>query len=218
MLIALGSVTFACCVTLSYPLYAAEALADVLPSLAPALTLLGAPILVAGAMIHHKLRLAGEGETHGLWRTLGTGLALTGMVVMFGGFAVSIDDTVLRWLCGSINIGTLLAVAWVMRMPMLNVPVQVYLAVLFVYSGHFDFDLLTQQPTIALRLSGLLVLQALVAEGLIRLERRVDALFFAIGSGGFDGAGLHCGGAVCADASRRRGAGPGNGRAHLVRR
>jgi hypothetical protein len=114
--------------------------------------------------------------------SLGTGLALAGLFVMFGGFAVSVDDPVLRWLCGSINIGTLLSIAWFLRVPALHVPAQVYLATLVAYDWSADLDALMHEPIIALRLTGLLVVQAIGAEALIRLGRRVDACYYAIGS------------------------------------
>jgi hypothetical protein len=180
LLIALGTVTFACCVALSYPLYA---VAGALPFLSPALTLLGMPILVAGTLIHQKLANGGDSAPGSLWRTLGTGLGLGGVFVMFGGFAASVEEPGLRWLCGAINIGVLAAVAWGLRVPALHVPVQVYLASLLVYGWRFDLDAMWQYPHAALRLSGLLVVQAIVAEALIRLERRIDARFYAIGSG-----------------------------------
>jgi hypothetical protein len=185
LLIALGSVTFACSVTIGFPLFDADNLTNTLMHLAPALTLLGVPILIAGTLIHQKLAPVSETdhEKHGLWRTLGTALALAGLFVMFGGFAVSVDEPIHRWVCGSINIVTLLAVAWILRVPALHVPAQVYLAVLVVVGGSFDFDAMRHSPHAALRLTGLLVVQAIVAEALIRLQRRVDARFYALGSG-----------------------------------
>jgi hypothetical protein len=183
LLIALGSVTFACCVTLSYPLYAAgDDLGRALLHLSPALTLLGAPILVTGTLIYKKLAPAEEGgEAHGLWRTLGTGLALTGIFVMFGGFTASVGDPGLRWLCGAINIGTLLAVAFALRVPALHVPAQIYVMTLLVYGWHADLDALMREPTVPLRLAAVLIVQALAAEVLIRLHRPLDARYYAVG-------------------------------------
>ena len=135
--------------------------------------------MIAGTLIHQKLGSASESglEKHGLWRTLGTGLGLAGVFVMFGGFAVSIAEPIHRSLCGSINIGTLLAVAWFLRVPALHAFAQVYLAMLVVYGGAFHLDELAAGPGAALRLSGLLVLQTLLAEGLIRVRRAVDARY-----------------------------------------
>lgn len=178
LLIAMGSVTFACSVTLTFPVYVAEESTRVLPLIAPAVTLLGVPILIAGTLMHRKLAGAAE---HGLWRTLGTGLALTGLFVMFGGFGVSVDDPGLRWLCGGINVAVLLAVAWGLRAPALHVAAQVYVAALIVYGWRPDIDSLMQTPALALRLAGLFVMQALSAEAMIRLGRDTDARYYAVG-------------------------------------
>jgi hypothetical protein len=187
LLIGLGSVTFACAVTICFPLLGAQGPAGFLRQLSPMLTLMGAPILITGTMVHQALApnegtfAQADGEGTALWRTLGTGLALAGMFVMFGGFAVSIDNPILRLLCGALNIGTLLAAAWLLRVPALHVPAQVYFATLIVYGWSFDVDAVLQQPIMALRLTGLLVVQALAAEGLTRAGRRADARNYLFG-------------------------------------
>jgi hypothetical protein len=171
LLIALGCVSFACVTMLCFILYRADPMPAVLVHLAPALTLLGVPILIAGIMTQQ--RLTRSAEQRGLWGTLGTALALTGMFVMLGGFAAALPDIEYRWLSGLVNIATLLAAAWVLRVPMLHVPAQVYLAVLAVtgWSTPRELEAIIQHPHAMLRLTGLFMLQALAAECWMRLGR-----------------------------------------------
>ena len=155
------------------------------------LTLLGVPILIAGTLIHQKLgsrqltatlnSMACGGRSAPVW-------ALAGVFIMFGGFAVSVEQPIHRWVCGSINIGTLLAVAWFLRVPALHVPAQVY--IWRRWSSSAGRSISTLDGSIARpacrkarsRLCGLFVLQALCAEALIRLHRRIDARYYAVGS------------------------------------
>ncbi len=183
LLVALGSLTFACGVNLSFPLWLAKRdavdLTGVLVHLSPALTLLGVPILIAGTLIHKKLDA--ESEHRGLLLTLGTGLGLLGLVVMFGGFVVAVDSLAHRWLCGLINLGTLVATAWVLRVPVLQIAAQLYLAVLVVFGWSVDIDWM-DHSIMAARLIGLLVFQTLTAEMWMRLGRRTDGKIYAIGA------------------------------------
>ncbi|MSQ94094.1 MAG: hypothetical protein EXR98_06005 [Gemmataceae bacterium] len=187
LLIALGSVTFACRVTLGFPLGFPLGfigpIAEVLPVLSPALTLVGVPLLLAGVLTYQKIAAATDSgdDSGGLWRTVGTALALTGLFVMFGGFVVAIENPVHRWVSGAINVVVLLAAAWILRVPVLHVPAQVYLAVLIVVGGAFDAEAMIRTPTAALRLTGLLALQALIAEWMIFRHRPVDARWYAVG-------------------------------------
>ena len=57
-----------------------------------------------------------------------------------------------------------------------------YLAALVVYGWQVDLDALMTEPIVPLRLAGLLVVQALIAEGLTRWHRRVDGHVYAVGS------------------------------------
>ena len=87
----LGCMTFACGVTLGFPLFNSEDLPATLLHLSPAITLLGVPLLLAGTLMPRKI-VTIEGDAMGIWRTVGTGLALAGVFVMFGGFVVSMRN------------------------------------------------------------------------------------------------------------------------------
>jgi hypothetical protein len=185
MLFALASLTFACGVNLSFVLWSGAELHGMramLIDVSPALTLLGIPILAAGALLHQKLTHA-DREQFALWRTLGTGVGLLGLVVMFAGFAVSVDSLPHRTFSGAVNVVTLLALAWTLRLPFLHIPMQIYLAALAIFGLHSQLELaeLMQQPIAAPRLCGLLVVQVLLAELLLRFDRRIDGRIYAIG-------------------------------------
>jgi len=183
MLFALASLTFACGVNLSFVVWAPPdvSLHDGLLNISPALTLLGIPILLAGTFLHLRLTHADRTQ-FGLWRTLGTSIALAGMFVMFAGFAVSVESLPHRWFNGALNIVTLLVLAWTLRAPLLHVPMQVYLAALVVFGEHTELDALIADPIAAPRLCGLLLLQTILAELLLRFDRRRDGQIYAVGA------------------------------------
>ena len=102
---------------------------------------------------------------------------------MFGGFAVALGDPLHRWVSGLICIGTLLAIAWYLRLPVLHIPMQLCLGILCVSGATFDIDALIESPAAGLRLTGLLAAQAFGAEVWMRLYRPRDARVLAVGSG-----------------------------------
>ena len=90
LMIALGCATFGWGVVLGFLIFDAADKLSTLLHLSAALTLCGIPVLLTGTMIQEKLAVtqATDNEQLGLWRTIGTGLALNGS----GGDV--------RWFCG----------------------------------------------------------------------------------------------------------------------
>lgn len=182
LMVALGCMTFACGVTLGFPIFNSDDVEATLLRLSPAVTLLGVPMLFAGVLLPRKLARE-DGDAYGLWRTAGTGLALAGVFVMFGGFVLSMREPSHRWTSGLINAGTMLAAAWMLRAPLLHIMAQLYLGILVIVAGTLDIDALIASPSAGLRMTGMMLLQVLAAEGWMRWQRRRDALCYAVGSG-----------------------------------
>ncbi len=181
VLIASGAMMFASGITVSSTLFGDRDLAEILRRFAPAIALFGVPLLSVGVLLNRRLAI-GEGAPNAMWRVLGTALALAAQFVFFGAFFVAVPDPLHRWAVGMFNVVALAATAWLMRSSMLFVPVQLYLAALLVMGWTFDIDTMVRQPLAAVRLSGLLAVQAIVAETMLRCRRMRDAFCWSIGA------------------------------------
>ncbi|MSU78400.1 MAG: hypothetical protein EXS16_09925 [Gemmataceae bacterium] len=186
VLIAAGAMMFASGVAVASTLFGDRDLAQVLLHFSPALALFGVPILTIGVLLNRKLPIgdstAADAGPSAMWRVLGTSLALAGQFVLFGAFIVSVSDPLHRWAVGLFNLVVLTTTAWLLRSSILFVPVQLYLATLIVMGWAFDIDAMVRQPLAALRLTGLLVVQAIAAEAMMRCRRVRDAYCWSIGA------------------------------------
>jgi len=134
--------------------------------LSPALTLLGVPLLIAGTLIYQKGRAR---QQRAITKSTGCG----GPLHRGRGTARHCSSCSAvsrsRWtsaciagLSGAINISTLLAAAWVLRVPALHVLLNCIWRCSS-WSAAVDVAAFTSHPHAAAALDGLLVAQAIIA-------------------------------------------------------
>jgi hypothetical protein len=173
--------------------------ADALPALALPLVLASAPVLAAGLLIYRDPGADGTTEkVSPALRTLATAVALGAMFVMLIADGLAWPRPLTLLVLGLVEFVLLTAVALKYRLPVLHavaVPAltAAYLIGFHLLSGHIDMafppsgDHLLQlavSSTSGIALLPLVVLFAACSEGLIRRNRRSDALYYlaAVGS------------------------------------
>jgi hypothetical protein len=177
---------FACVAALGFLAYTGHGSAGLVRQLALPAAAFGLPLLIGGSLIYR--RLASESaepafDGMGLGRTAGTVTALVGIAVLFGAFAMALDNAPLRWIVGILNVAALAASAWALRLPLLHVPAQVYLLLLCHADWQTAVDWRDVRPELAVQLAVLMVLQIGVSELCSAWARRRDGLYYLAGAG-----------------------------------
>jgi hypothetical protein len=188
LFVLLGVCTFGTAAALGFLLYSCPDLPTARDGLALPAAVLGIPLLLAGALVHCRVtgrpaEPGAEPPPSGLWGTTGTGVALVGIAVLFGAFAMALPNPGQRWLVGGINVLALAATAWALRLPLLHVPAQVYLILLAQAGWRDSLGPPAAGPETPLMFAALLVIQSFAAEACAWLGRRRDAVYYAAGAG-----------------------------------
>ena len=179
LFVLLGIATFASATALGFLLFSGPELPEALLGLAAPVAVLGLPLLVGGALVHRRVP---ADESSGVGRTAGTGTALLGLAVLFAAFAMALPTPWARWLIGVVNVLALATTAFALRIPLLHVPAQAYLVLLFHAGWHVSIDLDAPYEELPWSLSLLMALQLFAAEIASALRRGADARAYTTGA------------------------------------
>jgi hypothetical protein len=199
----LGMAAFPVLVALGFLVYwtREQGIAPVLERLSVLVAVSGLPLVAGGLLVHRKLEeapsAAGEtAEATAGQRTVGTGVALGGMLVMLAAVVLAWPQPLALMLVCTLSFAVLTAVAFATRLPVAHVPALGCLAIGYLTAFHLLGGNLSLEGSTSVELMTLassagsgaaLVFLALAlgisAEWLVRVGRQLDGMFHAVGAG-----------------------------------
>lgn len=187
----LGMSLFATTIALGFLIYlAGERLFD--GDISPALThvallvaLAAWPVLRSGLTLHRSLA---DDSGAGVWRTTGTAVALTGMMIMLAAGLLAWPSPISLLLVCLFDFAIISYVAFRYELPIAHAAALPCLAVLFLTSfhlsdGNLSADIFRSAESGAM-LAGLFVILAIAGEAIARMSRADHSAWYAFGSAG----------------------------------
>jgi hypothetical protein len=185
-----GMGTFALALMLGFLVYWCDDPALALERIAALVALAGVPVVATGLIVH-------SASLPVSLRTAGTGIALTGMAILLAAVATAWPQPLALIIVCAFDFVVLSIVAWRYGLPVAHAAALPCLAVGYLTAYHLltgGLDVpraelgerqidLALSPGSGAALTGLVALLALGAEGLTRLGRRLDGLYYVCASG-----------------------------------
>lgn len=191
----LGVATFPLTVALGFLVYWSDDVGVALERLAVLVALSGTPALAGGLLVNRHLQSAQETESGGAIRTIGTAVALTGMLIMLAAVVLAWPQATAMILVCALNFAVLTAVAFSYREPVAHVAALPCLAAGYLVAFHLLWGHVSPEALSAVLLqrflsaqsgSALVVLVLLLrgaARMLVRDSRREHASYYVAAAG-----------------------------------
>jgi hypothetical protein len=142
------------------------------------------PVLSCGLKVHQELADISQA---GIWRTTGTSVALSGLMIMLAAGLLAWPSPLVLLLVCLVDFAIISYVAFRYELPIAQAAALPCLAVLFLVSFHLTGGNLTSNlfgsAESGALLAGLFILLAIAGEVIIRLGRPAHAVYYVLGSG-----------------------------------